>query len=72
MHVGDFNQKFKVHLGWIHMIGKVLTQSSFLFLKYDLLLWRYNGVSRCIQRLVEKELEAVKLFSFLKPRNFES
>jgi len=72
MHVGDFNRKFKVHLGGIEMIGKVLTLSLFFPRNYDLLLGPLNGVSRRIQRLVEKELEAVKLCSFLKLINFES
>jgi len=46
------------------MIGKVLTPSSSLPLKYDLLLRPHNGVSRHTQRLVEREQEAVKLFPF--------
>jgi len=46
------------------MIGKVLTLSSFLPLKHDLLLGTHNGVSRRTQWLVGKELDAVKLFSF--------
>jgi len=54
------------------MIGKSLNSKLIFALKYDLLLGPYNEVSRRIQRLVQKELEAVKLFSFLKPKNYES
>ena len=46
------------------MIGKVLTLALSLLIKYDLLLRPHNGVSRRTQRLVKRELEAVKLFSF--------
>ena len=41
---------------------KALTLRSSLPLKYDLLFGPHNGVSRHIQRLVEKELEEIKLF----------
>ena len=43
---------------------KVLTLSPYLPPKYDVLLGPYNGVSRRTQRLVEREVEAVKLFLF--------
>jgi len=43
---------------------KALTLCSSLPLKYDLLLGPHNGVTRRIQRLVEKELEAIKLLPF--------
>jgi len=64
MNLRDLNQKFKVRLIWIQMIGKVVTLSSSFPLKYDLLLEPYNSVSRRTQWLVMKELEVVKLFSF--------
>jgi len=41
---------------------KALSPRSSLPLKYDLLLGPHNGVSGRIQRFVEKELEAIKLF----------
>jgi len=44
------------------MIGKALTLSPSLSLKYDLLLGPHNGVSRRIQRLVQIELQVVKVF----------
>ena len=46
------------------MIGKVLTLSLSLPLKYNLLLRPHNGVSVRARRLVEIEPEAVKLFPF--------
>ena len=42
----------------------VLTLSSFLPLKCNLLIGPYNRVSRRTQWLLGKELEAVKLFPF--------
>jgi len=53
------------------MIWKALTLSPSLPLKYDLLLGPYNGVSRRTQRLVEREVEAVKLFPFENLRTLQ-
>jgi len=46
------------------MIWKSLTLSPSLPLKYDLLLEPHNGVNGRTQRLVEREIEGVKLFPF--------
>jgi len=53
-----------MHLDWDQAIENVLIPSSFLSLKYDLLVGPHNGVCRRTQLLVGKELEEVKLFSF--------
>ena len=54
------NQKFQVHLAWTQTAENVLAPSSFLPLKYDLLLGPDNSVSRRTQWFVGKEPEVVK------------
>jgi len=50
---------------------KALTLSPSLPLNYDLLLMPHNELSRRTQRLIEREVEAVKLFPFENLRTLQ-
>ena len=64
IHLDDLNQKFQAHLVRAQTIENVLSPSSFLPLKCDLLLEPDSRVSRRTQWLAGKELEVVKPSSF--------